>query len=823
MEDNVKFLKKMQNKIKNLIPNKVKKPLKITFKVLIALILLVACIASGLLIGVFAGVVFTTKSLTDTDLKISAFTSFIYDNKENVIAEMKGSENKNRIWIPIAEVPKNLKEAFISIEDERFYSHIGIDIKRSLSAALSYVVPGMKSHGGSTITQQVVKNVTGDDTRSVPRKIREQWRALQLERSYNKDEILEVYLNVIFMGYDVYGIKTAARAYFNKDVSELDLAECALLAGITNNPMKYNPLVTTGRTQAINRQILILKKMYQLGKISAEDLDKALKEQIVFNDGYKVQTTFTSKNTYFVDQVITDVRSDLIEKGYTKEQANNLIYNNGIKIYTTQDPDIQKIIDEEYNDIENFPANKTIKDVEMQAQSAITILDQKNGQVKGVYGGYGTKTINLSFNRATMMKRQPGSSFKPLVAYGPMMDNHIITPATVFDDAPIRMDIQNPDKLWPNNYSNDYQGLLSARLALDKSTNVVAVKVFNQNMELGLSYIKKLGIDRSNEKNLSIAIGGLNNGVNPLLMAAAYAPFANAGIYNEPTFYTKVEDINGNLIISKTPESHLVYNDDRTPSIMTYMLRDVVENGTAHSNINIKNKNGQYIPTAGKTGTSTNDVDVWFVGYTSYYTCATWYGYDNARYIPGAEYFSAQKIWNKVMNKIHENLEPVEFTKASNLVEKEVCIYSGKIPTDLCRNDPRGNAVRIELFMAGTEPKDNDYCTLHVIKNVCISSKDIFGKYPMAGPNCPLSSIQTMSGTLRSTMPDIRPGDPWPQDWGYELSHDTCNVHTSNINTPMPSSTPNKTDKTDKTTNTNKPTENPTPSKTPSSTPTHLN
>jgi len=804
------FINKIKNKIKNVISKiitiRVRKPLKITLKVLACTVLVVLTISGGLLSGVFAGVVFTIKPLTDADLKISNFTSFIYDNSGNIIAELKGSENKNRIWEPIDDVPVDLKNAYISIEDERFYSHNGIDTKRSLSAVFSYMVPGKSSHGGSTITQQVVKNVTGDDTKSVPRKIRELWRALQLEKSYSKDDILEVYVNVIYMGYDLYGVKTAAKAYFNKDVSELDLAECAVLAGITNSPGKYNPLTTTGRVQALNRQVLILNKMQQLGKISEDDMNEALKEQLVFNDGYKLKTSSVSKNSYFVDKVIVDVRNDLMANGRTKEQANNIIYNTGIKIYTTQDAFVQKTIDDVFNNVENFPANKIITDVELQAQAAVAIIDQRTGQLKGVYGGYGTKTNNLSFDRATMMKRQPGSSFKPLVAYGPAIDNHTITPATVFDDAPVRLDANNPDMLWPNNYSNDYQGLLSARKALDLSTNVVATKVLKMDIDLGLSYIKKLGIDRSTEKNLAIALGGLKEGVNPLLMAAAYAPFANDGTYNEPTCYTIVEDQSGRVILSNVPESHVVYNDARTPSIMTYMLRDVIENGTAHNNINIKNSKGEYIPTAGKTGTSSNVTDVWFVGYTSYYTCATWYGYDNARHIPDAEYSSSVKLWNLIMNNLHADLEPVEFTKADGLVECDVCIYSGKRPTDLCRRDPRGNSVRTELFMKGTEPNENDKCTVHVEMRVCIASKDIFGKYPPAGSKCRNSKVITVYGTLRTEIPDIRSGDRLPADWSYELSHERiCTVHNSAsqdpneaIPNPNPIPIPNKNDKKDR-------------------------
>lgn len=351
---------------------------KILFKTVFMLIIVVGCIAGGLLMGVVAGCIITTEPLTEEQLDIkssTALTSFVYDSQGNELVHIKGTANENRQLVDIEEVPDYFEKAFVAIEDERFYTHNGVDFKRTIAAFLGYVIPGMDSHGGSTITQQVIKNITGDDAQSVPRKIREQWRALDLEKRLEKDEIMELYMNVIYMGQDLYGVKSAALAYFNKDVKDLSLAECAFLAGITNNPGRYNPLTQTGRANCYKRQITILDKMLSLGFITDEEYIEAIQEDLDINDDYKKEAQEASIYSYFVDAVIADVREAFIAEGYTKAEANNLIYQGGVKIYTTQDPDIQKIVDEEYCNLENFPVNHLYSDPADMAQSSIVIME----------------------------------------------------------------------------------------------------------------------------------------------------------------------------------------------------------------------------------------------------------------------------------------------------------------------------------------------------------------------------------------------------------------------------------------------------------------
>lgn len=690
---------------------------KIAFRTALWAILISGCVLAGLLIGVVAGCIITTDRLTEEDLYISDFTTFLYDSKGNVISQLKGSDNINRIWVDYEEIPKNLCNAFVAIEDERFYTHPGVDIKRTVSAFLGYVIPGMSSHGGSTITQQVVKNITGDDSQSVPRKIREQWRAYLLEKDYEKDDILELYANVIYFGQDMYGVQTAAQGYFNKDVKDLSLAECAFLAGITNSPRRYNPLTTAGRASAYSRQVIILDKMLELGFITEDEYIEAIQTQLVFNEDYKANSQAKFANSYFVDAVIVDVRNDLIALGYTKTQANNLIYNSGCTIYTTQDSDIQAIVDEVYTNPDNFEINKKIDDPEDQAQSSIVIMDQYTGKVVALYGGYGQKDKNLVFNRATSAARQPGSSIKPILVYGPQIDAHVITPATVINDTKVYLDPQHPTTPWPVNSGGGYYGLSTVRKALTRSQNVVATLLYKDQVSLGLSYLKKLGIDRTEETQLSAALGGLNKGVSTMDMCAAYVPFANDGIYYTPKTYSMVKDRDGNVILENKYEGSVVYEDYRTPAVMRSLLRSVVKDsgGTGRS-AQITNSKGQSIWTAGKTGTTNDYKDVWFVGFTPYYTCAVWYGYDKYTVIPSGDRSSHVKLWKAVMQKIHANKEPIEYPATTGLTEVTICTQSGLRASEGCTGTLK------EIFISGTQP--TEYCHLHPVEPTPSPSPD---------------------------------------------------------------------------------------------------
>jgi len=625
---------------------------------------ILGCIAVGLLAGIVAGCIITTKPLTKDDLTISEFTSYIYDASGNVMCQLKGSDNVNRIWIDIDDVPENFTDAVVSIEDERFYSHNGIDMKRSISAFMGYFIPGMGGHGGSTLTQQVVKNVTGDDENSVPRKVREQWRAYQLEKDYSKKEILEIYINVIYMAQDVYGIEAAANAYFSKDARDLSLAECAFLAGISNSPTRYNPLTTTGRANAYKRQIIILDKMLELGKITDEEYIQAIQTELIFNDDYKIDSTKASKYSYFAEKVITDVRNDLIKSGYTYTQATNIIFNTGINIFSTQNTEIQNIVTEEYCNTDNFPVNSSVTSENDQAQSAIVIMDQTNGNIIAMYGGYGEKTSQWPLNRATDIDRQPGSSIKPILVYAPLIDMKKITADTVVNDTAVKLDKNNPTELWPENSDKTYHGLVSARQALIHSYNVPAVLFYKDNVTKCLEYLKKSGIDRTNETQLAAALGGLSIGVSPLEMTAAYVALANNGTYYKPVSYSVVYDRNHNLVLSNVPETTLVYDNANTSYVVTTILEDVLKSGTA-TDVDIVNKSGEIIPTAGKTGTTSSKHDYWFCGYTKYFTAAVWYGYDNQKEITNTENGAAKNIWEAIMLRIHSDLAPKEFTPPS--------------------------------------------------------------------------------------------------------------------------------------------------------------
>lgn len=689
----------------------------VLLKTVFACIIIAGCIAGGLLIGVVAGCIITTEPLTEEQLDIknsTALTSFVYDSEGNELVHIKGTANVNRQLADIEEIPENLKNAFIAIEDERFYSHSGIDVKRSIGAFLGYVIPSLDDYGGSTITQQLVKNITGDDKQSVQRKIREQWRAIRLEKELDKDEILELYLNIIYMGQDLYGVKSASLAYFSKDVSELDLAECAFLAGITNSPNRYNPLTQKGRTNCYARQINILDQMLKLGFISDEEYIEAIQEELVINDNYRKEVEAASIYSYFVDAALVDVREALMRPveegglGYTREEAIDLIYQGGINIYTTMDPDIQKIVDYEYCNLENFPVNHLYTDPADMAQSSIVIINQWSGHVVAMYGGFGEKTQSLSFNYATSARRQPGSSIKPILVYGPLIDQHIINDTSIVHDEKVYLDDKNPDKPWPTNSYGYYNGAVTVRWALQQSSNVAAVQLYKDHVKENLEYLKKLGIDRTSETQLSLALGGFNKGVTTEEMAAAYVPFANGGTFYKPITFTKVTDINGRTILTNNGSPTVIYQDYRTAALMTDLLKSVVSDGTGRG-AQIYNANGQAIPTAGKTGTTTDNYDYWFCGYTPYYTASVWYGYEMQKSMSSAEGGAARKLWTKVMTRIHEDLEYMDFDGIGNIMEVSICSSSNKLATEACR---AAGSVTTGHFAAGYEP--TELCTVHV-------------------------------------------------------------------------------------------------------------
>lgn len=729
-----------------------------------------------ILTGIVGGAVFayirTAKPITADQLVIKNQTTYVYDCKNNEIFALQGVENRE--MVDSSEIPKYLKDAFVAIEDKRFYQHKGVDYRRFASAVINFILPGGESHGGSTITQQVIKNVTGEDRRSIKRKVQEAWRAILLERNLTKDQILEIYMNLIYMGENCYGVQSAAKTYFGKDVKDLTLAECASLAGITNLPAKYNPFTAKGRENNIKRQKIILKEMLDLNFINQKEYDEAINQELVFAESNKRNDKATSTQPYFVDQVILDVKRDLMALGYTEDMAIKTIYNNGLRIYTTMDSDIQKAMDEVFLNEEYF--TKVNKNTSQSPQAAMVIIDPKNGQIKAMYGGAGEK-IGIPFNRATSLEKQPGSTIKPIAVYGPAVNEGIITAATVIDDVPVYMNGANKG-LYPKNADGSYAGLTTIRDAITRSVNVVAAKVWNNYLgaDLSLEYLKRVNINRDDERTVALSLGGLSKGVSPLQMAAAYVPFVNKGIYYEPTTYTKVEDASGNIILEKKPNYNIVY-DEAAAFVMVNMLKDVVNSpdGTASR---VKIQNGR-MPTAGKTGTTDKNTNKWFVGFTPYYVGATWYGYDRNVSLSSAELNRAQTIWHAVMDKVHKNLEPVDFEVPSGVVKKSICKYSGKIATELCYKDQRGSAVRTEYFIKGTEPSEDDTCDVHVLAKVCKDSTDAFGRNVLAGEYCPHDSvIEQVFVQRKKPFTPTNPGDPYPKDWKYELPTDEyCTVH----------------------------------------------
>ncbi len=779
----------------------VKKFILTFFLCLIILVLAIGFAMAGLVGGAVYGYIKTANPITDEQLiaKSSNRTTIIYDAEDNIIQKLTGRDNMDSEPITDKEVPQYLKDAIIAIEDERFESHNGVDIQGVLNAGFGFaksIVTGdnSKSRGGSTITQQVVKNITGNDTRSIERKVQEGYSAILLEQKLEKWQILELYMNLGYWGNSCTGVQSASKKYFGKPVSELSLAQCALLGGITNSPGKYNPFTEKGRTEAKKRQEIILSLMLKQGKITQAQHDQAVKEDLQYVPKSHSQRV-VSVQSYFVDQVIVDVRAALREEmGISATMANYMIYGGGLEIYTTMDPKIQADMDSVFLDDEYFPlVNETAKRQMEHPQAAMAIVDVQNGQVKALYGGYGKKEASNTLNRASssLMKRQPGSTAKPIVVYGPAIDLKAITATTVIDDKAVYMLTgKDSEREYPSNYDNKHDGLTTARNAIKNSVNVVAAEIWRDYLgaDNSVEYLEKVGIDRKKEKYISLVLGGWEQGINPLQLAASYVPFAHKGIYYEPTTFTLVKDSSGTELIDKRAEFNIAYSE-QTAFIMTDMLQEVTKGRTSpypHSGTAVTNINPDIIgmPVAAKTGTTQSNIDKWLVGYTPYYSAAVWYGYDNSGSEPipvkTKEMYQAHKIFAAVMKKVHEGLPKKEFNEMPNdIVQKLVCIYSGKVATEHCKHDPRGNATKYEYFIKGTEPRDDDPCTLHVEAQVCTESHDTQNRNLLAGPYCPEDKVVSKVFIQRDPpyLP-VKPNERAPKDTVYELpAGEYCTVH----------------------------------------------
>ncbi len=721
--------------------------------------LLVCVCTTAMIAGLFMMYVRTTLAPT-LDVNADDYTmnlsSIIYyqdrDSGEWVEYQtVYGTEN--RIWVDFDQMPDALWQAAVAIEDHRFFEHQGVDWKRTLGAAVNFFTQSQDTFGGSTLTQQVLKNMTQDDGNTVNRKVREIFRALEFEKHYTKWEILEFYLNTIYLGQGCYGVQTAAEFYFGKDVSELDVAECASLIAITNNPSIYGPMSTvtfkqedgsvkTARQENKERQELILDRMAGgneevgvtgLDYLSPEEAEAAKAEELHFTDGTTSAEDIVSEatggthiNSWFVDQVLRDVSADLAELySISTKEALTRIYNSGYNIYTTLDPEIQEIAESVYEDRGSL--NNLTSVSGQPIQSGITIIDPSTGNIVAMVGKMGEKKGNLEWNFATDTQ-QPGSSIKPLTAYAPALDAGVVSPATTFDNYPVRLLNGNP---WPKNSPNTYTGWTSVRDGIRSSINTIAVQTLEKvgvtaaynfaTQNLGLSLVPE-------DMNVSpLGLGGLTYGLSTVEMAAAYSAFANNGVYNEPKTYVKVLANDNTTVVLENETEQRVAMKETTAYLMTSMLQNAVSNGTGGA----ARFSGMHI--AGKTGTTNDNFDRYFVGYTPYYCAAVWVGYENNERI-SYSVNPAASLWRQVMEKVHADLPDKSFSRpSSGLTTVTVCADSGMLVTDACRADPRQNRVVQFEVAVGTEPKEE--CTLHKMVDICTEGNCLAGEF------CPAESI----------------------------------------------------------------------------------
>ena len=727
---------------------------------------LLICIILAAVVGVAGGGLFIKKIIDDTphvsasDVKPKGFTTFVYADDGSTEIERFVSSGSNRVYKSIDEIPKDLQHAFVAIEDERFYKHNGIDLQGIARAAVVGIARGGNfTEGASTLTQQLIKNnvfpnFTKEKTfyDKFQRKIQEQYLALQIEKKMDKSEIIESYLNTINLGQNCLGVQAASQRYFGKDVSDLTLSECAVIAGITQSPSTYDPITHPDNNKV--RRNKVLKNMLEQDYISQKQYDEALADDVYA----RIQTTNTASQadntySYFVDALAQQVIQDLKDQlGYTDTQAYNAVYSGGLSIYSTQNQTMQQICDEEANDDSNYPGLKeygldyaltvtradgstenygsnNIKNyvketygkdqgllyssedaaramveewkatiaregdtyderitITPQPQSSITIMDQKTGQVKAMVGGRGEKASSLGLNRAYQgSKRQPGSTFKILAAYAPALDSCDKTLATTIDDEPYTL--KNGQVL--RNANKQYGGTTTLREGIKRSINVVAVKLSDEiTQELGYEYCQKFGISTlvknktingkvfDDSTSQTLALGGITEGVYNYEMCAAYATIANGGEYNKPTLYSKVVDHDGNVLLDGTGESHTVIKDS-TAYLLTSAMEDVVNSGTGTA-CQLPN-----MPVAGKTGTTTSNKDLWFCGFTPYYTCAVWGGYDDNKECDYDTSFRF-RLWKGIMSRIHENLEEKDFKVPSSVERKSICTITGKLAGSGC-------------------------------------------------------------------------------------------------------------------------------------------
>ena len=826
------------------------------FLITLAVIVAIICVNAGL--GYVKGLADSAPNISQIDVVPKGFTTYVYDSEGNVIEHLVGAHS-NREYIELSQIPKLVRNAFISIEDERFYDHDGIDVRGIFRAFVLGVKGGEFDQGASTITQQLLKNQVFDGGREqsfvdrLERKIQEQYLAIQIEDKMDKELILEYYLNTINLGSGTYGVQMASKRYFNKNVWELTLSEAAVLAAIVQLPAYHNPITNPDRNEA--RKNDVLRKMLELGHCSQAEYDQAMADD-VYSRISTVNEEYASNSyySYFIDELIEQVMKDLQEKlGYTQSQALDLIYSGGLRIITTQDPTIQRIVDDVFSDESFFPEmgisfweltyalsiQKNDKDkttihyhgkdlleyykdysdpdnlyvddkgskfsllfidkadmqnkidefkkskldegdiilgekIEMtiQPQVSFVVMDQYTGHVLAIMGGRGEKTGNRTLNRATYTKRQPGSTFKILSTYLPALDSAGLTLASVQDDTGpyYYPDTETEVSNWRS--SKKYEGLSTIRKGIYDSMNIVTVKTLaDVTPKVGYDYLRKLGFTTLVESrtepdgrvvsdiNYPMALGGLTDGVTNLELTAAFATLANRGIYIKPVFYTKILDANGRVILENEPVKEQVVKES-TAWLLTNAMEDVVTIGTGKA-LKLKEID---MPVAGKTGSTSDYNDLWFSGYTPYYTATIWAGFDNNRSQTERSY--NRVIWRTIMERIHieKGLEKKTFTMPNSIVSAKICTKSGKLAVDgLCNHYIGGDTTRIEYFAKGTEPIEK--CDVHVKATICTESAALATEF------CPIGSHKE-AVYLDKTETGVTDDTP------HLLPKEKCSVHS---------------------------------------------
>lgn len=690
----------------------------------------------------------TNNSVSLDDISLSYTTMLYAQNDEGGWEEIyRMSGDQNRIEISLDEIPDYVQEAFVAAEDKRFWEHEGVDWVRTASVTIQSVLnASLDNGGGSTITQQLIKNVTNDDDVTPVRKLREIFRALQLERDYTKDEILEAYLNIIFLGGRVYGIEAASQQYFGCHVSELTVPQAASLAAMTRSPNSLRPDLHPEKN-LVRRNNYVLYEMYDQGYITeteyeeyiatpvvtvgqtaeeyqavldamiADDpnntmdpyitqaqYDELSANQIILEDQFEGQDTTTAVSSgissYYVDTVIRDVTADLMEENnWTEEYAESQLRNGGYRIYTCVDQDMQSYLEGKFNDWSTFSSSPLSPNENGEIPEAAMVIMDYEGHILALVGGKGEKTNTLSFNRATQATRSPGSAIKPLASYGQAMEYDLINWSTVLNDSPVMKTEDGTN--WPQNYERDYRGNMTVVEALRISRNTIPVKILQQlGTDRSLDFMRtKLGFTTLDDRDNSLAplgVGSLTNGVHLDELTAAFATFGNSGYYYAPITYERVEDTSGNLVLDNTPQKTRAFSED-TAYVMNRLLKVVVDSGTgAQADIGA-------MPVVGKTGTTTDYYDMSFVGLTPYYVAGVWTGYDTQARLPSSQMYDTDTVWANVMGQLHEGLDVIDFTPSDNVVQAQYCTITGLLASDGC-------PTATGYYKAGALP---DYCSGH--------------------------------------------------------------------------------------------------------------